>query len=182
MDGHVINALYLCLELNVILTQIDTHNSLINEFEWYDFVISRQWRNMKVRAPPKYRQLDCSFKSLAWLTSKNAPKLRHITGHWSWKIRQWRWIPHFTSRVSYTKGRIRHAYAWQIGPFWQDTLDMQKTFPCHDTAIWLHDDRWWWIGSEHIIASWYGTLKIENSWHIKAPSHDVAWSRHNGMT
>ena len=28
------------------------------------------------------------------------------------------------SRVSCQKGLTRHAYAWQIGPFWQDTLDM----------------------------------------------------------
>ena len=28
------------------------------------------------------------------------------------------------SRVSRQKGPTRHAYAWQIGPFWQDTLDM----------------------------------------------------------
>ena len=28
-----------------------------------------------------------------------------------------------TSMVSYQKGPTRHAYAWQIGPFWQDTLD-----------------------------------------------------------
>ena len=27
-------------------------------------------------------------------------------------------------RVSRKKGPIRHAYAWQIGPFWQDTLDL----------------------------------------------------------
>ena len=27
------------------------------------------------------------------------------------------------SRVSSQKGRTRHAYTWQIGPFWQDTLD-----------------------------------------------------------
>ena len=26
--------------------------------------------------------------------------------------------------VSYQKGPTRHANAWQIGPFWQDTLDM----------------------------------------------------------
>ena len=26
--------------------------------------------------------------------------------------------------VSSQKGPTRHAYAWQIGPFWQDTLDM----------------------------------------------------------
>ena len=25
--------------------------------------------------------------------------------------------------VSCQKGPTRHAYAWQIGPFWQDTLD-----------------------------------------------------------
>ena len=29
-----------------------------------------------------------------------------------------------TSMVSCQKGPSRHAYAWQIGPFWQDTLDM----------------------------------------------------------
>ena len=28
------------------------------------------------------------------------------------------------SMVSCQKGPTRHAYAWQIGPFWQDTLDM----------------------------------------------------------
>ena len=26
--------------------------------------------------------------------------------------------------VSCQKGPTRHAYAWQIGPFWQDTLDL----------------------------------------------------------
>ena len=24
------------------------------------------------------------------------------------------------------QGPIRHAYAWQIGPFWQDTLDIKS--------------------------------------------------------
>ena len=28
------------------------------------------------------------------------------------------------SMVSCQKGPNRHAYAWQIGPFWQDTLDI----------------------------------------------------------
>ena len=28
------------------------------------------------------------------------------------------------SMVSCQKGPTRHAYAWQIGPFWQDTIDM----------------------------------------------------------
>ena len=31
------------------------------------------------------------------------------------------------SRVSCQKGPTRHAYAWQIGPFWQDTLDIWGT-------------------------------------------------------
>ena len=30
------------------------------------------------------------------------------------------------SRVSCQKGPTRHAYAWQIGPFWQDTLDINQ--------------------------------------------------------
>ena len=29
------------------------------------------------------------------------------------------------SRVSCQKGPTRHAYAWQIGPFWQDTLELK---------------------------------------------------------
>ena len=27
--------------------------------------------------------------------------------------------------VSCQKGPTRHAYAWQIGPFWEDTLDIK---------------------------------------------------------
>ena len=30
----------------------------------------------------------------------------------------------YTSRISCQEGPTRHAYAWQIRPFWQDTLDM----------------------------------------------------------
>ena len=33
----------------------------------------------------------------------------------------------YMSRVSCQKGPTRHAYAWQIGPFWQDTIDVS---PC----------------------------------------------------
>ena len=29
----------------------------------------------------------------------------------------------YISRVSYQKGPTRHAEAWRVGPFWQDTLD-----------------------------------------------------------
>ena len=34
----------------------------------------------------------------------------------------------YMSRVSCQKGPTRHAYAWQIGPFWQDTLDVRFVF------------------------------------------------------
>ena len=30
----------------------------------------------------------------------------------------------YISMVSCQKGPTRHAYAWQIGPFWQDTLEL----------------------------------------------------------
>ena len=33
------------------------------------------------------------------------------------------------SRVSCQKGPTRHAYAWRIGPFWQDTLDIRTWMP-----------------------------------------------------
>ena len=32
-----------------------------------------------------------------------------------------------TSRVSCQKGHICYAYAWRVGPFWQDTIDIAKT-------------------------------------------------------
>ena len=35
------------------------------------------------------------------------------------------WSDGFSSMVSCQKGPIRHAYAWQIGPFWQDTSSCQ---------------------------------------------------------
>ena len=40
----------------------------------------------------------------------------------------WGWD---NSRVSCQKGPTCHAYAWQIGPFWQDTLDMGCLFSIH---------------------------------------------------
>ena len=38
-------------------------------------------------------------------------------------------ISEVISRVSSQKGPTRHAYAWQIGPFWQDTLGMWTYAP-----------------------------------------------------
>ena len=50
-------------------------------------------------------------------------------------------------RVSCQKGPTRHAYAWQIGPFWQDTLEiwpwltMWHSAYCTETDL-LSTDRW----------------------------------------
>ena len=38
-------------------------------------------------------------------------------------------ILYLISKVCCQKGPTHHAYAWQIGPFWQDTLDIKE---------WLH--------------------------------------------
>ena len=43
-----------------------------------------------------------------------------------------KWLDDHTLRVSCQKGPTRHAYAWQIGPFWQDTLDI-----CNVFSYWL---------------------------------------------
>ena len=39
------------------------------------------------------------------------------------------------SMVSCQKGPTRHAYAWQIGPFWQDTLELFGKWPDHEYGI-----------------------------------------------
>ena len=45
------------------------------------------------------------------------------------------------SMVSCQKGPTCHAYAWQIGPFWQDTLDichpLRSIRSCHTFLYWL---------------------------------------------
>ena len=45
----------------------------------------------------------------------------------------------FMSRVSCQKGPTRHAYAWQIGPFWQDILDVWYVFDDTDDFFGMHD-------------------------------------------
>ena len=51
--------------------------------------------------------------------------------------------------VSWQKGPNCHAYAWQIGPFWQDTLDMRlnkKSFIMRSKSQrqWMGTGRWEW--------------------------------------
>ena len=48
-------------------------------------------------------------------------------------------IYEYMSMVSCQKGPTRHAYAWQIGPFCQDTLDVRVPVICLSTSpsTWL---------------------------------------------
>ena len=38
--------------------------------------------------------------------------------------------------VSCQKGPTRHAYTWQIGPFWQDTIDFPRVNESIKFEIW----------------------------------------------
>ena len=49
--------------------------------------------------------------------------LNSLVSAWYWRT--------IISMVSCQKGPTRHAYAWQIGPLWQDTLDIFLTFVCN---------------------------------------------------
>ena len=44
--------------------------------------------------------------------------------------------------VSCQKGSTCHAYAWQVGPFWQDTLDENQTASNAESVSmpWSHND------------------------------------------
>ena len=76
------------------------------------------------------------FPRVPLITSQHwVRKLLGIKQETSHFLNQW-WpslLTHITkwvdiSRVSCQKGPTHHAYAWQIGPFWQDALDMLPLF------------------------------------------------------
>ena len=60
----------------------------------------------------RWRHQMETFSELLAICAGNSP----VTGTQYLKVT--------TSMVSGQKGPTRHAYAWQIGPFWQDTLDI----------------------------------------------------------
>ena len=65
----------------------------------------------------------------------------HTTDSETWEPSQCEDVILAISRVSCEKGPTRHAYAWQIGPFWQDTLDIRipmiKIQQYHDRPIFI---------------------------------------------
>ena len=85
------------------------------------------------------------------------------------------------SMVSCQKGPTRHAYAWQIGPFWQDTLDMwcsrqfhvpmhfSEKFTCfgtpyYDICKFTHS---------HICATWIDRLWSTKSYYLRATKNNT---------
>ena len=67
--------------------------------------------------------------------------------------------------VSCQKGPTRHAYAWQIGPFWQDTLD----YGCHPWRVMLivcasEGDKWTHILYVKYQLVWYITIVQWTLW------------------
>ena len=45
------------------------------------------------------------------------------------------------SMVSCQKGPTRHSYAWQIGPFWQDTLDLSPVYGSALSPVYSSDQQ-----------------------------------------
>ena len=84
-------------------------------------------------------------------------------------------LRYMTSMVSCQKGPTRHAYAWQIGPFWQDTLDVSETLcdPYNVTAP----------GFSRILPWLWGIFWADVA--VQSAPHQAAWNvyslwwRHN---
>ena len=76
-------------------------------------------------------------------------------------------------RVSCQKGPTRHAYAWQIGPFWQDTLEMklQKTILAQRLCVSLALFTFCW---------WRNSLSEEVEWRLFHGFHHIHGS-HNDV-
>ena len=100
---------YLCsrpynLPNNWTLTVVHVTWKLITED------VALVWK-LCLQYPHYVHNLFCSFLVYMHLTEYISHRI-HIIIH--------------ISMVSCQKGPIRHAYAWQIEPFWQDILDMYK--------------------------------------------------------
>ena len=79
-------------------------------------------------------------------------------------------VPHrHMSMVSCQKGPTRHAYAWQIGPFWQDTLDVcNSNVLClqmlQRLAVWGHHHNFYcWIMQVEILFPVFQQITLLNN-------------------
>ena len=75
------------------------------------------------------------------------------------------------SRVSCQKGPTRHAYAWQIGPFWQDTFELTKLSHKMIQQLW----RW----NMACLTPMWSYMLLQDVNHIN--STDTEQSHHNSL-
>ena len=90
--------------------------------------------------------------------------------HWATEI----------TRVFCQKGPTRHAYAWQIGPFWQDTLDNTTGNGFEYAVVWWRWWwwRWWWWWWWWCCCSWCQFAVIYQGWYgtaIVIPAMVARW-------
>ena len=68
--------------------------------------------------------------------------------------------------VSCQKGPTRYAYAWQIGPFWQDTLDMYFLTVVFQHIICLSDHRELILWTLELLITLYHLGLGEQNWFL----------------
>ena len=114
-----------------------------------------------IKAIPKVpTQLFCNTRSHVFFRLRRGLNKRWTDIPW-WRRylepkRHDQWA--FISRVSCQKGPTRHAYAWPIGPFWQDTLDIPLYWPIP------HGNTHQWDQSSPGASFHLDTIIIINSW------------------
>ena len=101
----------------------------------------------------------------------------------------WTHKRHLILMVSCQKGPTRHAYAWQIGPFWQDTLDTSpllinhevfilsiwRTWPHCNTKSYFYFDHSQAVTKNGVIQNEYNKPGIETSETVKMHSSILQW-------
>ena len=113
------------------------------------FLFFHVFRPMSVMSTTFY--LTFSYN---WNVVYNNPRLGRV------KTRRWQKTLHIDGILP--KAPTRHAYAWQIGPFWQYTLDMKcmrqlmANEPCHGKELLTM------LSLQHTVFFWYEFHNREN--------------------
>ena len=75
-----------------------------------------QMPGLEVKQNEISTQFELSWRNHLWNKLLSVSNIRKIVELWYCHMNTY-------PRVSYQKGPTGHAYTWQIGPFWQDTLN-----------------------------------------------------------
>ena len=76
------------------------------------------------------------------------------------------------SRVFCKKGPTRHVYAWQIGPFWQDTLDVKFTWDLFPTCDYILTFDFKIAAINHIVFQYLSlSIRIMYMWFTKEANY-----------